>query len=82
MAKDKDEKPLSQELAAARADNPPPMGMKGYLEPGDAKAMDRAAKIAIKALEFVNRRLILRKPLKETRDLVLLAQLELAQLYE
>lgn len=82
MAKDKDEKPLSQELAAARADNPPPMGMKGYLEPDDYKKMDRAAKVAIMALRQVARNLLLRNYSKETRDLALLAQLELENLYE
>lgn len=80
----KDKKSLRDELAAARADRPAPYGRKGYLDDGDddTKKADRAAKIAIRCLRRVTLNMALQNYGKETRELALLAQLELENLYE
>jgi len=78
----KDDKNRAEEIAAARADRAAPFGKKGTLDPEDIEKIDRAAKISIKALDAVVRNLTLKKFTKETRELALLAQLELTVLYE
>ncbi|NIO83431.1 MAG: hypothetical protein GTN53_22980 [Candidatus Aminicenantes bacterium] len=60
----------------------PPYGKKGYINAPDAPACDRAVKIAIKALDKVVMNLNMKKYTKDTKELALLAQLELKALYE